>query len=162
MPVAVVEQIALVLVSRLETLTVPGTENTTAIEVIRPLRIGQYTPEDWQVVLMQGDTGEVEDLMIPGNPPAVCYETIFNIRCHILPSEDDTDAKDSLINQFAADVRKVVCSPTATWHNFGGLSLDAIWQPPENINPDGSFDGVNVPLAVRYRTNEGDPYTVRA
>ena len=162
MPVTVVEQIALVLVARLETLIVAGTENTTALEVIRPMRLGQYTPEDWQVVLTQGDTSEVEDLMIPGNPPAVCFETTFNIRCHILPSEDDTDAKASLINQFAADVRKVVCNPTATWHNFGALALDATWQPLENIDSDGSFDGVNVPIAIRYRTNEGDPYTVRA
>ena len=78
-----------------------------------------------------------------------------------MTDEQDTDAVETVINTFAADVTKVVCTE-ANWYQFGGLSINAEWLPVEDVQADGGADGVNVPIAIIYRTSEGDPYTVRA
>ena len=72
------------------------------------------------------------------------------------------DKADPKLNRFVADVRKVVCTPSLTWHNFGGWSIDAVWQSMVNIDSGEGIDGVNMPLAITYRTDEGNPYQVRA
>jgi hypothetical protein len=55
-----------------------------------------------------------------------------------------------------------VCSGSSTWHTFGGLAVDAQWKSPEYVSADGGIDGVNVPIAITYRTDEDDPTEVRA
>jgi hypothetical protein len=160
MSLAVVEEIRQVLIDRLDFLESDGAEETTASEVAQPLRIGGYRPQDWQVVVSQGNTDINDALSMPGNPPATCYETTFNIRCRNMPSEEDSTARDTLKNQFCADVIKVVCYGT-DWYGFDGYAIDAFWQPHEIIETDAGQMLVNLPLVVRYRTNENDPYTVR-
>ena len=159
MPVAVVEEIRLELLDRLDALE-DGGEITMASEVVAPDRFGSYRPQDWQVVVSQGDTAIIDALSMPGNPPATCFETVFNIRCRAMPSETSTEERDTLKNQFSADVRKVVCTSN-TWYSFGGFAIDAAWLNHELLETDSGQIVVNVPLAIRYRTNEGDPYTVR-
>lgn len=164
MPVTktVLDKIADELVARLTTLTTAGTEQTTVSEVVRPTRLGTYTPKDLQIVVLQANPELVPELMCPGNPPAEAWRQVFNLYLHSKPSETDTESADAKINRFIADVRKVVCTPAATWHNFGGWSIDAVWQTMENIDSGEQIDGVNMPLAITYRTDEGNPYNVRA
>ena len=164
MPVTktVLDKIADELVTRLTTLTVEATEQTTVSEVVRPTRLGTYTPKDLQIVVLQANPELVPELMCPGNPPAEAWRQVFNLYLHSKPSETDTESADAKINRFIADVRKVVCTPAATWHNFGGWSIDAVWQTMENIDSGEQIDGVNMPLAITYRTDEGNPYNVRA
>jgi hypothetical protein len=162
MSVTVVENIARVLLARLETLaTANNGYNTRAKEVIRPERLGGWTPKDLQIVLTQGAAEEVPDLSYPGNPPAVAIRQTFNIRCHVIPSERSTTPVETIINTFSSDVRKCVTSPTS-WHQFGGYSIDAEFTGREDIAADGGPDGFNMPIAILYRTSENDPYTVRA
>lgn len=163
MSVAVIETIALELVDRLEGLVNNGgTYNTDVCEVIRPTRFGSnWTPKDLQIVLTQGANDIVDELSYPGNPPAIARRQVFNIRCHIITDERSCDAVDTTINTFAADVIKIVCTPSE-WHNFDGNAINAEWMSQEDIQADGGVDGVNVPLAITYRTSETDPYTVRA
>lgn len=164
MPVTktVLDKIADELVARLTTLTTSGTEQTTVSEVVRPTRLGTYTPKDLQIVVLQANPELVPELMCPGNPPAEAWRQVFNLYLHSKPSETDTESADAKINRFIADVRKVVCTPAATWHNFGGWSIDAEWQTMENIDSGEGIDGVNMPIAITYRTDEGNPYNVRA
>lgn len=166
MPVAtltpVVERIAEIIADRLETLLVVGTEQTLVVEVVRPTRLGTWTPQDNQIVLAVGPTVEVPELSYPGNPPATCHETTYNVKCHVMPSENDETNKAFYIHRFAADVRKVICTPAATWHNFDELAIDAMFGQYTPIDSDGSFDGIDIPLMVRYRTDEGNPYEPRA
>lgn len=165
MPVAnltpVIERIAEVLADRLETLTIAGTEQTTVSEVVRPTRLGTWTPQDNQIVLTIGQTVRVPELDCPGNPPAECVDTMYLINCHVLPSERDDTSKAAFINRFVADVRKAVCNPTSQWHTFGQLAFDARFGDWESIN-DTSFDGAQIPLTIRYRTDEGNLYSIRA
>jgi hypothetical protein len=161
MPLTVADEIAEVLIARLETL-IGGDEQTDVVEVIRPKRLGDYTPKDLQIVVTQSNPERVTELDCPGNPPAICWQQTYNIRCHLMPSEDDDTAIDQLCNQFAADVIKVVCTPSNDWHLFDNYAIDAQIQTIENIETGEGMDGVNVPIAIMYRVSENDPYTVRA
>lgn len=161
MSLTIVEQIAQVIYDRLTQLLQFGNENTEVSEVIRPRTIGTYTPKDLQVVLTQGETTENPELACPGNPPATCFVTTFNIRCHVMPDETSNTPKATHINEMAADVRKAICDPQNTWHNFDGLAIDATFETTETINSE-AFDGVNIPLLVSYRTDENNPYNLRA
>mgnify|MGYP000679761412 FL=1 len=75
MPVAIVEQIALELYTRLESLLVSeGNYETLVSEVVRPTRVG-IIPKHGQVVIVQGTSTEVPELSFPGNPPAIASAT---------------------------------------------------------------------------------------
>ena len=158
----VVEQIADVIVTRLVALQNDINAEVAVSEVVRPTRFANYTPKDNQIVITQGDNERVPELDHPGNPPATARRQRFNIRLHVMPSEKDTTAVDEHVNLFAAEVMQAITTPQATWHNFGALAIDAEFDSHEPIDSDGSFDGVNIPLLVTYRTSENDPYTVRS
>ena len=154
------ERIADEIYDRLQVLTVGHSDATFVSEVIRPTRMGGFTPKQFQIVLTQASPERVPELDYPGSPPANCYSIRFNIRCHVMPSEKDPTPVDVFINTMASDVVRVICEPTL-WHTFDNLAIDAQWETHENIDSDGSFDGVNVPLTVFYRTDEGNTYRVR-
>jgi len=113
----VLDEIMGVLMERLETLN-NSAEQTDVVDIIQPTRLGTWTPKDLQVVVIQGEQERVPELDCPGNPPAECNRQIVNLYCHVRSSESDTEAVDKTINAFAADVKKVVCTPSNTWHNF--------------------------------------------
>ncbi len=162
MSVTVLENIALTLEARLNLLVNQTTYNTHVYDVVRPTQLGSnWTPKHLQIVLTQGANEVVEELSFPGNPPAICRRVTFNIRCHVMSNEQDIESIDTVINTFAADVIKVVCT-ASDWHNFGGYAIDASWQSHEDIQSDGGVDGVNIPIAIIYRTDENDPYVRRA
>jgi len=70
MPLAVVEQIALEIKSRLDAMIGNGNYATDVLEVVRPTRFGDFTPKDRQIMLVQGPQELVAELSHPGNPPA--------------------------------------------------------------------------------------------
>lgn len=154
------EQIAQALFERLEYLVAGYSAYTPVSEVIRPTRLGGFTPKHLQIVLTQEAPERNEELSCPGNPPSVAWNQRFNIRCHVMPSERDPTPVDEIINTMAADVQQVVSDAT-DWHTFGSLALNAEWQTHENIDGDGSYDGVNVPIVITYRTDENNPYVKR-
>jgi hypothetical protein len=160
MPVAVVESIRTTIVTRLEALLIDDVENTTISEVAEPTRFGGYRPRDWQVVVNQGETRPFEAYDIPSNPPAVGQETIFNLRCRCMTSETDPTAKDTYANQFSADVCKAIRT-ASDWYGFSGKAVDAYFGDSVITQEDDGGSGVLVQLVVRYRHNEGDPYTAR-
>lgn len=123
--------------------------------------MGGFTPRHLQIVLTQADPEDIPELFCPGNPPAIAYLQRFNIRCHIMPSEKDPTPFDEYVNTMTADVVKAVTYTGSDWFTFGGLAIDAKWETRENIDADGGVDGVNIPLAITYRTSETDPYAVR-
>jgi hypothetical protein len=159
MSVTVAEAIAIEIEDRLNEL-VNGEELTDVVEVVRPTVYGGFTPKDNQIVITMGDTEEVPELFCPGNPPAICWETTYNVRCRVMPSENGTDTKGKLTSQFFADVIKAITTPQSTWHQFRGKAINARIGPISNNNSE-VFEGVTVPIVVHYRTPENDPYTVR-
>jgi hypothetical protein len=161
MPLAVVEQIALALKSRLDVMVDDSVNFPISVsEVVRPTRFGDFTLLDRQIVLVQGQLETVPELSHPGNPPAQAYRITFQIRGHVINDERAFLAIDETLNQFHADIVQAV-AVDSTWQTFGGLSFDAEWKPPEYVAADGGIDGINVPLAVSFRTDEDNPTQVR-
>jgi len=161
MPVAIVEEIARVLKSRLDLMVLNADYPIDVLEVIRPTRIGtEITRRDRQIILTQGESVEVPELSYPGNPPAVCRRQTFNINCNLMTDEFDNEAIDTTINAFAADVMKAVTAVT-NWHNFGGYAINAYFLDPQYFTADGGSDGVTLPIAIEYRVSENNPYTLR-
>lgn len=163
----IVERIADELYQRLRLLTAGYSDQFIASDVIRPRRNDTGTPEHQQIVLTQSALSINSELMCPGNPAAIAYVVTFNIHCRVMPSERDTTFVEEMINTMAAEVVRVVCDESILddalqWHTFGNLAIDAEWLPHENVDTDGSYDGVIVPLAVTFRVSEKNPFTVRA
>jgi hypothetical protein len=156
----VVSRITSELFDRLNKLTAGFSPFSAVYEVVRPTRLGQYTPRHLQIVLTKGSVEEVPELMCPGNPPAIAWRQVFDIRCHVMPSEKDPTPVDTYCEVMAADVVRVVCEPSGWWR-FGGTAINAEWLAQEDINSDGGPDGVNVPIAITYRVDEGNPFNVR-
>ncbi len=162
MPLSVLESIADVLHDRLSAMVAdPVTYPIEVSEVIRPTRYGGFTPLDKQIVLTEGPERPIPELSCPGSPPAVAFERIFNIRCHALPSERDTEGIDVVLNEFAANVKKCVCQPASSWHTFGGYAIKADWGDFQPFISDGGIEGINMPIRITYRVSENDPYTQR-
>lgn len=158
----VVESIAEVLYQRLCNLVNNTTYNTKVTEVIRPKRLEQRTIKDRQIIMVDGSHDRVPELDHEGNPPAEAWRITFNLYLHVQNDERKCEPVDKVVHTFAADVKKAVCSVDSRWHTFGENAIDATWQSMESIQSDGSFDGVNIPIAITYRVDEDDPYQVRA
>lgn len=161
MSTPVVEQIAVVLFSRLEKLTKTYDVTTDLAAAVRPTREGGFTPRDKQIVLSEGDDDIDEALSHPGNPPATARVQTFNIKLHAMPSEKDPTAIGKFLSVMKADVVQAVCSP-ANWEKFGNLAINARWGNTQQLELNGGMAGVNMPMLVTYRTDEGNPYKVRA
>ena len=158
----VVERIAQVIYDRLMLLTAGGSAYIYVSEVVRYNRKDTYTPTDKQIVLTMGANERVPELDHEGNPPAVCRQQTFNIRCHVIPSEFDETPSDTYVNLMVFEAMKAITNNQATWHNFDNLAIDAEFDSTEPIEDDGTgIDGANLPLLVRYRTDENNPYNVR-
>lgn len=159
----IVTRIGDVLFKRLERLKAQLTIYAPFVEVLRPTRLGGYTPKHLQIVMTDGACERVPELDCPGNPPAIAWRQTWNIRCHVMPSEKDPTPSAEYCNvQHAAVVQAVVNDGGSRWWTFNELALDAEWESPEPIAADGSFVGVNVPLSVTFRVEEGNAYEVRA
>lgn len=162
MATAVSERIAAVVATRLGLISTGAGYETTTSGVERPTVKGGFSPDDYQIVLTQGDITPDPELSHPGNPPATAWVMPIIIAGILRPSESDTTASDTLKNQFWADVVKAVTNATP-WHTFGGLAINAAFGAVQNYQADdGSSSGFKVELLVTYRTDENDPYTVRA
>ena len=166
MPVTltVLEKVAVALTERLEAMIADENDDyqTEVTSVLRlPRNGGEYTPEHLQILVRQGDDEIDDEQCRPGNPPAIAHRQTFNLRCHVMTSERDTDVVDSISNTFCADVIKCLTAPT-NWCQFGSVSYDATIKSPEPINEDGGPDGFNLPIVIVYRVDENNPYNARS
>lgn len=155
------EQIVLKIKQRLQLIDEDsGYETTVAGTVVRPPRIWTGNLEDYQVIVTQGTLAINDELSHPGNPPATAWNLPIVIFGELRPSEDNTTAIDTLINEFAADAVKAICTPASSWHNWDSLAIDT---RIDNVEPIVAEDacGFKMELTVIYRVTENDPYTVR-
>jgi hypothetical protein len=156
------EQIAVIVRSRLAAISTDSGYETTTAGVIRPVRVSENNPKDYEIYVTQGTQLQNEPLSCPGNPPSVAWDFPFLINAILRPSETLATAADTLKNIFAADVYKSLTS-VASWHTFGGLAINSKISTVEQYeDTDGSTVGFKTTLIVTYRVAENDPYTVRA
>ena len=147
--------------SRLEALIEVPNDAFTFVDVIRPTKLANYTPDHALIVLTRGEVARVPELDCPGNPPAIAYQQTFLIRVHIAPSEKDLTPVELFEDVAEAEIHKAIRT-NGTWHTFGGNAVTADFGSQQTAVSDGGYDGIAVPLLVTYRISEGDPYTARA
>ena len=157
----VAERIAGEIEHRLQRLLLGTSSPIRVREIVRPKRNESNTPIHLQIVLTQGDPEVDEALSHAGYPPATCWKQWFSIRCHLMPSELDPTPVDTYQNYLVADIRRAVCKD-ASWWTFDGLAINSQWDNVIGSDMDGGLAAFNMPLIVWYRTDETDPYTLRA
>ncbi len=161
MSVAVIELIALELFDRLSDMIGDNSYTTVVSEVIRPTRQGGFTPKNLQIVMTQASDQRAPNLDYPGNPPAIASVVTYNVHCHVLQDETNTDAIDSITEQFASDVVKAIVGSDSMWYTMDGNAVIAELLSHEPVSSEGGPSGVNVPIAITYRVSENDPTAAR-
>ena len=159
------ERIAQELLSRLQLLTAGFSDYFTAPYAVRDLFHDTESPQNHGIVLTQSNDERLPEFDCPGNPPALAYQTTYNVRCRIMPSERDTTPVTEYCNVIAAEVQRVIVSPGTNsyqWHTMEDLAFDCDFGAYEFYTPDGAFDGISVPVIVSYRVSEGNAFEVRA
>jgi len=154
----IVEQIAVDLVTVLETVTTANGYHYSLADVKRPTAGNDDGPGHLVAVLTQDDPDEDEELSHPGNPAADAWEQPFEVEIFVSTSEDAAEAIDTVLNRLAADCAKAIMADPQR----SELALDTRMLPPRYYRSiDGGYEIVTVRPAVRYRTDEDDPYTAR-
>lgn len=169
MPDPIIERIAVVLKARLERITVPNGFANTVAGVLRPPRMGAINPKHLQIVLVQDDPVLNDDeKRASGSGLLLSVDQQFNIFAFVRPSDQLTTPIDTLLNSIEADIRKAVTNPEdgTQWTDFREadgtrLAVRAQFDASEHFpEASGSLDGVAIPLIIKYRTPENDPYSV--
>ena len=161
MATAVVEQIAVKLQTRIELVTETGGYEVTVVSVIRPKRLGQFSPRDKLVIITQDDP--IKNAEYESSTTRTEWIQPFWISCFVVPSDlNQTEAIDTQINALRSAVEKAICtSPTAyDWAQWDNLAINSTFDNPQIFAPvDGQWEGIALKLDVIYRVTPTDPYT---
>jgi hypothetical protein len=158
----VVERIAEKIVARLEQITKANDYNFDVAGVVRPTRLGGFTPEHLLIVVEQGDPEPPKDPQTEGNPLLQEHYQPWLIKLFVRPSDQDDSPVDTTVNIFLADaIVALTDSEENDWHSWDGLAINSWFAEPEQfVSNDGSHEGTTLPLLVHYRHPENDPFTV--
>lgn len=153
------ELLAQKLKARLETVTIANGYNQNVAKVVRPTRMGGYTPEDRLIVLEQGDPKQIGST--EGANGMLEWMQPFFLELYIRPSDKDATPVDTKVNMFAADVHKAIAAPN-NWHAWDGLAVNTFFREPSDFAAaEGEHEGIELQIDIQYRTDERDPYTAR-
>lgn len=151
----VVERIAQDLMTALATIT--STRFTLALPIVRPARLGDWTPADHQVLLVQAEAvrlteGDVE--AGAGQGLAICWAQLFFADLILLPTGDTTVPLDQAFNVFlSAAVKAVMADKTR-----GGLAqFTRLGEPEFGRDTKRGIDLLRLPIEVQYCVLESDP-----
>ena len=164
MATSVPELIARQVKIRLGLISTGSGYETTVDGVERPLRIADFSPKNFQIVLTQEDMTENVELGAAGNPPAKAWDLPFRISGMLRPTETSTTPLDGFKNRFQADITKALGVPiTGDWAQWEGLAITSNVGTVENdTDNDGSSGMVYIMLTVTFRTDETNLFVNRA
>jgi len=156
----IVEQIALKIVARLETITIAGGYHQTVAGVVRPTRLGGFSPEHHLIVVEQADPERPPAPETEGNVLLKEWLQPWWIKLFVRPSDTDLTPVDAWVNIFLADCIKALTAP-ASWHTWDGLAINSYYRDPVGfVTEKGDHEGAMLPLYVHYRHPEDDPFAV--
>lgn len=128
----------------------------------RSANVATWQPKDNVLHVHQGDIVENPGMDCPGNPPAKGWTVEAVVAAILKPSEADTIPIDTYKNRAWANIVQSV-TDADLWHNWGGLAIDSNVGTIEDFTgDDGSGSGVMVRISIHFRTDENNPYNVRA
>ncbi len=164
---AIIENIALEIVRRLERITIANGYSFDVPSVVRPDRLADWSPVDGLVLLKQSDSTMNLESSYPGNPPAIAFDTEFEIECFVRSSEhSDVQPYNVDQNERGAQIIKAITTEAVDdgkWYTFAENAVLASIGSVQNFGiSEGNHNGVTVVLNVMHRQSENDPYQVRA
>lgn len=131
-------------------------------EAYRSTRIATWQPKDLVVHVHQGTLTPNSELSCPGNPPAQAYDLEAIVAGVVKPSDREQTAIDTFKNRMGAAIIAAATNATL-WHQWGSLAINTMHGPVEEYTDEtGGFAGVLVKFLITYRTDENNPYNVRA
>jgi hypothetical protein len=124
--------------------------------------VAKWQPKDNVLHVHQGDIVENPEMNCPGNPPAKGWTVVAAVAAILKPSDTDTTPIDTYKNRAWAVIVQAV-TDADLWHQWGGLAVNSTIGPIEDYTAeDGSGSGVFVRISIHFRTDENNPYNVRA
>jgi len=161
MALPISEQIAVKVRTRLGLISTDNGYEVDVAGVYRPNKVAQFHPENYQVIVTQGDVSMNEELSHPGNPPATAWDLPFEIAGILRISDTNTTSLATHKNVFWADVVKALTDATA-WYNWDQLAINSIISDVADYQDTDGNSGFKLTLKVTFRTDETNPYNVRA
>lgn len=163
----VIENIALEMVRRLERITIANGYSFDVPSVVRPDRLANWSPEDGLLLLKQGDSTWNNDASHPGNPPAIAFDTEFEIECFVRSSEhSDVTPYHTNQNERGSQIIEAITTEATDpghWYTFDSNAILSSIGDVRNFGvSDGNHNGVTVVINVLHRQSENNPYQVRA
>lgn len=128
----------------------------------RSANIATWQAKDNVMHVYQGDIVENREIDCPGNPPAKGWTVEAVVASILKPSQTDTTPIDTYKNRAWAAIVQAVTN-ASLWHQWGGLAINTdIGTIEDFTGDDGSGSGVMVRMSIHFRTDENNPYNVRA
>jgi hypothetical protein len=157
----VAEQIVAAVATRLTAIATPTYQFSVA-GVTRGKRTDNQSPRNLQVYVSVDSLAEEPTLDLIGNPPAKGYRLIVRCSLVIVSTETDTTAADTWrMRGFGAMSRAL--TSVANWWRWGNLAINTtIGNPELQVNAAQGQMGVHLPVEILFRTDENNPYNVRA
>lgn len=159
--IPVIEQIARLVKTRLESVTANNGYIYSVVEVVRPKRRNDYSPKDG-VVVMQMESFDQFRPETDDQGLLISRAVTFAIDAFIEPSDEDETAYDHLCAIAMSEIERaftVDFYPTGGIGPFAGKANDASMNAPQIIrDKNGRSAGVRMSLTVRYRYADTDPY----
>jgi hypothetical protein len=167
MPTTVIETIAKEIVRRSEQITIANGYTFDVAEVVRPDRVGvEVNPVEALIVVRQGDSVKNAELSCPGNPPAIAYDTQFEIECFVRLSDYACNEYQEIQSDRGAQIVKAItieATDTGRWFSFEEKAINTELGDIKNFETsEGNHNGVTVAMTVTYRVDENNPYNARS
>jgi hypothetical protein len=129
----------------------------------RSTRVSTWQPKDGTLIVNMMSLERNEELSCPGNPPAQAWDMTVEICGLIKPSDSDTTAVDTYKGRVYSEIVKACCDGIAGWWKWGEKSINSTFGGVEEHTDDnGAFAGVKVTMTTTFRTDEDNPFNVRA
>ncbi len=153
MSTPVIENIAANIATAIGEITVANGYNQD-LTAKRPRRndFSDIAPENGIVLIKQADPE-------PDESAIGCKTWLqpFAIIALVIDSDGTATSIDTRINQVRSDIEKKLMIDNTR----GGYAIDTDILPPQEFDDGAGFSGITVRIAVKYRTDENDPYTQR-
>lgn len=154
MATAVLDQVTQAIFERLKA-------SVQSVDVVLPALLADFSPRDWQAVIVPGNPEPAPDWSYQGNPPTQAYVVNHTICCYRRQSKDDKRPIDELLAEFSAAVMAAVTEP-ADWYRWGGAAVTTNLGPIIRwVADDASSAAHQFDLNIIYRHTETDPYTAK-
>ncbi len=151
MSTPIVEQLAVLLVARLESVTIDNGYQADITAVKRPTRYGNFDFEEGVCAVEEGDRVPLETEAQSTDE----WSQTFMITVAHYPDDTSTTPIDTALNLKGADIEKALHSD----RQFSGLATNSRITAIASSQTSTGMPSITIFFDIEYRTQDGDPFT---